>query len=192
MFGGVVIFAGMIGCTIYQNSMEQASDKAAEEMQLAYEAVITREDPVIPTADTATGNETQVTLPYIEVDGEKCIGEIAIPAIDITLPVIRDCTSQGLKKAPCRYVGTAEENSLIIAAHNYSRHFGKISHLKAGDKVTFTDVQGIEHAYEVQQTETLGAYDVDKMLAGDWDLTLFTCTYGGQKRVTVRCSLVEA
>ena len=27
-----------------------------------------------------------------------------------------------LKKAPCRYTGSAEENSLIIAAHNYKRH----------------------------------------------------------------------
>ena len=27
------------------------------------------------------------------------------------------------------------------------------------------------------------------MTSGDWDLTLFTCTYGGQERYTVRCTL---
>ena len=36
-------------------------------------------------------------------------------------------------------------------------------------------------------TDTLGKYDVEKMTSGDWDLTLFTCTYGGKSRVTVRC-----
>ena len=81
---------------------------------------------------------------------------------------------------------------MVIAAHNYKRQFGKISHLKPGDTVTFTDVEDNVYRYEVQTTETLGAYDVEKMITGDWDLTLFTCTYGGQKRVTVRCSLVES
>ena len=29
------------------------------------------------------------------------------------------------------------------------------------------------------------------MLSGDWDLTLFTCTIGGQTRVTIRLERVE-
>ena len=29
------------------------------------------------------------------------------------------------------------------------------------------------------------------MTAGDFDLTLFTCTYGGKSRVTLRCDRVE-
>ena len=29
------------------------------------------------------------------------------------------------------------------------------------------------------------------MEAGDWDLTLFTCTIGGQTRVTIRLERVE-
>ncbi len=33
--------------------------------------------------------------------------------------------------------------------------------------------------------------DVEEMITGDWDLTLFTCTLGGQTRVTVRCQLIE-
>ena len=41
--------------------------------------------------------------------------------------------------------------------------------------------------YKVANLETLGAYDVDEMEAGQWDLTLFTCTIGGANRVTVRC-----
>lgn len=54
----------------------------------------------------------------------------------------------------------------------------------------FTAVSGDVYEYEVEKVETLNPYAVDEMLSGDWDLTLFTCTYGGRKRVTVRCSLV--
>lgn len=95
-----------------------------------------------------------------------------------------------MKKAPCRYTGSAEENSLIIAAHNYKRHFGNIGLLPEGATVKFTAVSGDVYEYEVEKVETLNPYAVDEMLSGDWDLTLFTCTYGGRKRVTVRCSLV--
>lgn len=30
-----------------------------------------------------------------------------------------------------------------------------------------------------------------EMTSGKWDLTLFTCTAGGRKQVTVRCERVE-
>ena len=51
----------------------------------------------------------------------------------------------------------------------------------------FTDVSGAVHRYTVMQVETLAPTAVDEMTGGDWDLTLFTCTYSGQARVTVRC-----
>ena len=41
------------------------------------------------------------------------------------------------------------------------------------------------------ERETLNPTDVAGMEAGDWDLTLFTCTVGGQSRVTVRFARAE-
>ena len=40
--------------------------------------------------------------------------------------------------------------------------------------------------FRMVERETLGPTDVEGMEAGDWDLTLFTCTVGGQTRVTIR------
>ena len=205
MFGGVLIFVAMLGVAGYQNYAEKSSDEAVVEMTLAYEealkdkAAVIRPAEVFDQKETAQNEESaqaedlaqEEAMPYIEVANQACIGIISIPAINIAVPVNNDCTSAALKKMPCRYVGGVETNSMVIAAHNYQRHFGKISLLKAGDQVTFTDVDGVEYNYEVVQTEVLGAYDVEEMTTGDWDLTLFTCTYGGQNRVTVRCSLVE-
>ena len=37
-----------------------------------------------------------------------------------------------------------------------------------------------------------GTQKIEEMAAGDWDLTLFTCTLGGQARLTLRCTQVGA
>ena len=41
------------------------------------------------------------------------------------------------------------------------------------------------------RVETLPETAVEEMRAGEWDLTLFTCTYDGRARVTVRCIRTE-
>ena len=80
---------------------------------------------------------------------------------------------------------------MTIAAHNYARHFGHLTALRPGDAVTFTDLSGNVFRYAVAETETLQPTDIQEMCAGDWPLTLFTCTKGGQYRVTVRCEKSE-
>ena len=44
--------------------------------------------------------------------------------------------------------------------------------------------------YVVLTAETLDGYDLRGMDAGTWDLTLFTCTFSGVERTTVRCARV--
>ena len=73
---------------------------------------------------------------------------------------------------------------------SWPSHFGQIKTLKPGDAVVFTDVDGNVYSYEVAELETLQPAAVDEMKSGEWDLTLFTCTIGGQTRVTVRCDRV--
>ena len=42
--------------------------------------------------------------------------------------------------------------------------------------------------YRVVVLDILSPDAIEEMTAGDFDLTLFTCTYGGQSRVTVYCN----
>ena len=53
--------------------------------------------------------------------------------------------------------------------------------------ITFADAVGNEFTYSVAGIEILQPEEVDDMTSGQWPLTLFTCTYGGASRVTVRC-----
>lgn len=130
-------------------------------------------------------------LPALEVDNRQYIGTVSIPAIGVVLPVQEDWSLALLKASPCRYMGSPYEGNLIICAHNYAVHFGRLKNLLPGDEVLFTDLEGTEFRYIVAELETLAGTAVEEMESGTWDLTLFTCTLGGQTRITVRCDLLE-
>lgn len=127
-------------------------------------------------------------MPTLEVDGRQYIGVVSIPSLGIQLPVLSQWSEDGARTAPCRYEGSAYTDDLIIAGHNYRSHFGSLKNVGVGDLVCFTDAEGHVFRHTVAQVEVLDGSAVEEMSAGDWDLTLFTCTYGGQARVTVRCT----
>lgn len=126
-------------------------------------------------------------MPAVEINGHRYIGIVTIPALDLELPIMEDWDYVKLKIAPCRYKGSVYTNTLIVAAHNYTTHFGRLKNLQAGDSVIFTDIDGNVFRYSVVYLETLAKTAVTEMESGEWDLTLFTCTIGGKTRVTVRC-----
>ena len=130
-------------------------------------------------------------LPVLEVDGHRYIGTVSIPVIDVALSVQEDWSPALLKISSCRYMGSPYQGDFIICAHNYAAHFGRLKNLLPGNEVIFTDVEGKEFRYTVVELETLAGTAVDELANGTWDLTLFTCTLGGQMRVTVRCDLLE-
>lgn len=130
-------------------------------------------------------------MPTVEVDGNHYIGKLEIHSLGLELPVLSEWSDTLLKTAPCRYTGSAYLDSMVIAGHNYRRHFGRLRSLEAGDSVIFEDAEGLCISYVVTLVEQLSGDEVEEMTSGKWDLTLFTCTAGGRKRVTVRCERVE-
>ena len=125
-------------------------------------------------------------MPVENIDGTDVIGVLRIPALELELPVISEWSYPDLKTAPCRYSGSAYLDDLIICGHNYASHFGNLKNLCEGDLATFTDMDGNVFTYRMVEQETLPPTAMDAMESGEWDLTLFTCTMGGQSRVTVR------
>ena len=130
-------------------------------------------------------------MPTINIDGNEYIGVLDIPALGIRLPVMGDWSYPKLRTAPCRYTGSVYDDDLVICGHNYQRHFGGLKNLTAGDTLMFTDEGGNVSSYTVTEVVQLSGTALGEMKAGDWDLTLFTCTVGGQLRVTVRCMRSE-
>lgn len=133
----------------------------------------------------------KMEMPVIRLEDEEYIGWLEIPALGLKLPVMSEWTYPRLKKSPCRYTGTAYQDNLVISAHNYERHFGRLKELDEGARIFFTDADGNRFSYEVVLTETLKPTAIRDMTSGEFDLTLFTCTVGGRSRVTVRCEKVQ-
>lgn len=133
----------------------------------------------------------EMAMPEENIDGRSYIGVLDIPALELSLPIISEWSYDALQIAPCRYSGSAYLDNLVIAGHNYRSHFASLPQLQPGDTVTFTDMDGNVFSYEVSSLETLSPYAISDMTSGDWDLTLFTCTVGGQSRLAIRCDRTE-
>lgn len=134
--------------------------------------------------------EKENTMQTININGYDYIGTITIPSLNLELPIMSEYDYDRLKISPCRYYGSIYTNDLIICAHSYKTHFKYISNLNQGDKIIITDTLGINYIYEVLEIEILNPTDISKMIDNEFDLTLYTCTNDGLKRITVRCNRI--
>ena len=162
---GLLLIAAALFLSAY-NEME------SHEARNSAQQVIAQMCQTLPT-ETAAETEAPAVPEYL-LDAER------------EMPVLSQWDYPALKVAPCRYSGSLYQDNLIICAHNYASHFGKLKNLQPGDTVQFTDMDENVVTFRMVERETLGPTDVEGMKSGDWDLTLFTCTVGGQTRVTIR------
>lgn len=124
----------------------------------------------------------------VSVAGYDACGVLSLPSIGIKLTVLSDWSYDNLRISACRFSG-APDGQMIILAHNYKQHFAHLKNMAVGDAVEFTAVDGTVYHYKVIRTETWATDQLKEIESGsDWDLTLFTCTYGGASRVVVRCA----
>ena len=113
--------------------------------------------------------------------------------LGIKLPVLSSYTDADMKTTPCVYYGTRENGNLVIVGHNYNSQFGDFNLLDSREVITakLTLVDGSEYEYTSKLMENLEPDQIDEMLTGDWDLTLFTCSYSGEERIALRFDLVR-
>ena len=164
------------------------SAPAQEAAQTPDEPTTEPDEPEIPDYRLNPG----MALPVVVVDGVAYIGVLEVPALELTLPVTGEWSYDRLKIALSRYAGSAYLDNLVIMGHNYPAFFKNLGDLRPGDEIRFTDADGNVFSYTVADLEQLRAAQVEDMITGDWDLTLFTCTPGGQLRTAVRCIRDEA
>lgn len=194
MMGGLLLMAAALFLTCYNlwedRRAEVSASAALEQILPELSEAGTPAPPPEDIQEEAVPDyllNPEMEMPTVEIDGQAYIGVLAIPVLDLELPVISEWSYPRLKLAPCRFQGSAYLDDLIIVAHNYRSHFGGLKNLRPGDKVTFTDAEGNVFRYAVAELETLGGNDLEKLEGGGWDLTLVTCSLSGKSRVTVRC-----
>lgn len=200
MILGAILLIAALSLVLYNNNENEKGGETA--VKVVSELKIDMPETTTSSTTTTVENDLFVyygqfdttTVPVIEeatkvIDGNTYIGILEIPALGLELPVMSEWSYPNLKISPCRYKGTVADKNIIIAAHNYNTHFGRLKELYGGEDIIFTDMAGYPHYYEVAEIIEINGTDIEAMDFGSedsWDLTLFTCTLGGQSRVTVR------
>ena len=132
-------------------------------------------------------------MPEITIDGKKYIGVLEIKELNLKLPIASDLSYEMLDISPCLYSGTIYRKNMVIAAHNYEKHFGKINSLSLLSELIFTDTENNKYVFEVVNMESLLPGQVKEMKEksdkNSWDMTLFTCDYSGNRRIAIRCKM---
>lgn len=185
MLSGALLLAIAVALLGFNYYTELNAGKEAEKVIEHFGAENREEDNVF-LPDYVVNPDME--MPVKVIDGKEYVGKIEIPALDLSLPVISQWSYSGSRSAPCRYSGTPYKNNMVIAGHNYRTHFGSLNDLTEGDEIIFTDAENNVFRYKVLYTEILQKRDVEEMKNADCDLTLFTCNYSGNARVTVRCA----
>ena len=190
MILGLMLILGSAGLYGYNLYIDYQAGQKSEAAVITLVEEIQKNEVAIVEVEDERSDEALIKV--AELDGAYYMGVLTIPAMEKILPIQSDWSEAKLKNAPCRYSGSIEEGELVIAGHNYKKHFTGLSKLTQGDSVVFTDLEGNQIFYEVREIYTVAATDIEGMVNSGYDLSLFTCNYGGQARVTVRCERAEA
>ena len=187
--GAVLILSALL-LLIYNRCEDVRAGQEAESLLASVEAAISAQEmaaPNKPESTEALSPPLDPEMPVVTLDGYEYVGYVEIPTLGLKLPVMAEWDYTRLQIAPCRQFGSSRTDNLVIAAHNYDTHFGKLKELSKGDTVIFTDMEGIVSTYCIEKLETLSPDAVDTVLNSGYDLVLYTCTKGGKTRVTVFC-----
>lgn len=187
--GAVLILSALL-LLIYNRCEDVRAGQEAESLLASVEAAISAQEmaaPNKPESTEALSLPLDPEMPVVTLGGYEYVGYVEIPTLGLKLPVMAEWDYTRLQIAPCRQFGSSRTDNLVIAAHNYDTHFGKLRELSKGETVIFTDMEGIVSTYCVEKLETLSPDAVDTVLNSGYDLVLYTCTKGGKTRVTVFC-----
>jgi len=177
---GVMLIAAAASMLIYNHMEDIKAGEAAQALLPELKQVIDNTGAVQPP-EMAT----------VEIEGYDYIGYLFIPKLKMELPIMSEWDYNRLKIAPCRQFGSVWTDDLVIAGHNFSRHFGSLSKITVGDAVAFIDVNGKPFNYIVSDIKRVMPTEVDWVKHSGYDLLLYTCTYGGKSRQVICCNRTE-
>lgn len=199
ILGAVLILSALL--LLLHNQQEDAragqeSEILVSEVRAVIEERVQETEATMPTESAATeetapeeteSEEIDPELTVVEIDGYGYIGYLSIPSLELELPVMADWDYTRLAVSPCRQFGSSKSDDLVIAAHNYNKHFGGLKNFQGGEEILFTDMDGNVNEYSVVKIEKLDPKNVLAVMESDNDLVLYTCTYGGANRIAVFC-----
>lgn len=185
MLLGAILILSALALVIYNRQEDQLAGQSALNILPDILSHIEEKNAEEPTEPPLYAPYEPFVMTVVEIDGYGYIGYLSIPALDLELPVMADWSYPQLRIAPCRQFGTTRDGNLVIAGHNYQKHFGRLNKLTDTDVIFFTDMDGEVSCYRVGTVDVIPPDSTEEVENSPWDLILYTCTYGGRSRVMV-------
>ena len=188
--GGLLLAAALLlqGYNWYAAwKAEQAAQALLPELQQE----IIQKKTQVPAVHVNPYQEDACAMTEVVIDGYAYIGYLSIPDLQLELPVMSAWDETRLKIAPCRQFGSTKSDDLVIAGHNYRKHFGKLSRLDIYDRIQFVDMDGAVSTYQVGMIDSIPEKATELVKNSDWDIVLYTCTFRGNRRIMVGASRIE-
>lgn len=127
--GAVLIISALL--LFFHNLQED--QHAGDQSQWVLEEMRQLEDneagTSLPASTTAPTEVLPAEMPTVHINGYDYIGTLSVPSLELELPVMAQWDYDRLKIAPCRQFGSSRTDDLVIAAHNYQNHFGRLKEL---------------------------------------------------------------
>ena len=178
--GAALILGALLLWGLNERESEEAGRQSDELLTIIQAQIDGEPLPPAPEADSAAPAD-----PMALARGYEAIGILTLPDLGLTLPVLADWDEARLQAAPCRHQGSIEDGDLVIAGHNYRRHFANLDQLAPGAAITFTDMEGVVHPFVLDHTAVVAGTDVAAVLDSEFPLILYTCDYTGEGRITL-------
>ena len=191
--GLILTFINPIQSFLIKRTSEQGLDVSAEE-------IIQNEnkDAVFDFTAVQSLTVSDVLKAQSEAKNAAVVGSIAIPSIDLQLPISKGVDETALligagTMNPDQQLG---QGNYALASHYIeNKHdilFGPLYNAQIGDMIYVTDKQQV-YVYEISKIDVIKATDVHVIddVANETLLTLITCAEKGVKRLAVTATFVE-
>lgn len=128
-----------------------------------------------------------------DIKGNKVIGELIIPSINLDTYILEETNNKTLNVSVTKLTGPNinQVGNFCITGHNYLKDnmFGKLKKVNKNDKITLIDTFGKEQEYVVYDKFEISPNDtsiLNQNTNGKKEVTLITCTIGAIKRLVVK------
>ena len=132
--GAVLILSALL-LLLYNRYEDARAGQEAESLLANVEEAISAHAVDVPAPASPYPTPLDPEMPVVMLDGYEYVGYVEIPALGLKLPVMSEWDYTRLRVAPCRQFGSSRTDDLVIAAHNYENHFGRLKELSEGDTV---------------------------------------------------------
>lgn len=156
-----VLVIGMISFIAYSVYSANRGDRKAKDMIESLKTII----PGLGVESDVVTGLGRDPLASVSMDGIDIVGVVEVPSLDIMAPVMSE--NQDEIEYFTKWIGGSPVKGHFKIAGGHSDVFRKLSSLKPGDRVIFTDIDGIRYSYEV-----MTQYHLKKWDEGDNELQL--------------------